>query len=228
VWRGTPGHYCLLGTIYNPDDGDPGPDCSVLNFGADQRPDLDCNGVPDTLNARAGVNDDGAQDYCPHFSELNMGGADPTANLAADTDQDGRGNECECGDANLDGRVNVSDIVATNTSIFNPPSYPPANLANPWPLWFHADQLSQCVAAGNPFPCCSGLRQGNCLRYEPGTFRRILTPLMDANNSQPTSTPFPDENFFWQTGGEVTVSDIVQINLDAFNPNTARCGRSPQ
>ena len=227
VWRGTPGQYCLLGTIYNPDDGDPGPDCGVLNFGAHQRPDLDCNGVPDALNARAGTNDDGDPDYCPSFSELNMGGANAAANQSADTDQDGRGDECECGDANLDGRVNVQDIVATNVSIFNPPFYPPPNLANPWPLWFHADQLSLCVAAGNPFPCCSGFKQGNCLRYEPGSFRRILTPLMDANNSVPLSTPFPNENFFWQTGGEVNVSDIVQVNLDTFNPNSARCGRSP-
>jgi hypothetical protein len=54
-----------------------------------------------------------------------------------------------------------------------------------------------------------------------------MTPLMDANYSLPTQTPFPDENFFWQTGGDVNVSDIVQINIDVFNPNTARCGRSP-
>jgi hypothetical protein len=38
----------------------------------------------------------------------------------ADTDADGRGNECECSDQNGDGRNTVADLVAINLAIFNP------------------------------------------------------------------------------------------------------------
>jgi hypothetical protein len=178
VFRGTPNQNCLVSTVYEV-NGNPGPDCSVRNYGPHPRPDLDCNGVNDLP---------GDGDLCPSYSETN---------LLADTNGNGRGDECECGDANLDGRVNISDIVTTNFSIFNPPFYPGT--------WFHDT-------------------------YGIGTFRRILTPLMDANNSLPAdSTPGNpnDENVLWETGGEVNVSDIVQINVDIFNPKTARCGRSP-
>jgi hypothetical protein len=51
-----------------------------------------------------------ADDNCPFF---------PTANLA-DTDQDGRGDECECGDQNGDGQNSVSDLISINVAIFNP------------------------------------------------------------------------------------------------------------
>ena len=122
VWRGTPDQNCLTGTVYDPDqdgipgpDGDPGPDCSVLNYGPHQRPDLDCDGVADALNANAGTDDDGSPDYCPNYSETNM---------TADTNGDGRGDECQCGDADRNGDVTVSDLVATNVSIFNPPAVP--------------------------------------------------------------------------------------------------------
>jgi hypothetical protein len=48
-------------------------------------------------------------DRCPHFAARH--------NLA-DIDEDGRGDECECGDANGDGRHTVADIVAINAMIF--------------------------------------------------------------------------------------------------------------
>jgi hypothetical protein len=176
VFRGTPKQDCLLSVPFAV-NGDPGPDCSVRNFGPQVRPDLNCDGTNDV-----------PQDLCPSYAELNM---------LADSDTDGRGDECQCGDANGDGNVTVADIVTTNISIFNPPAYPGT--------WFE-------------------------LEAQAGGFRRILTPLMDANNSLPIDdTPGDplDENLNWMTGGEVNVSDIVQINIDIFNPKTARCGRSP-
>jgi hypothetical protein len=216
VFQGTPQQNCLIGTIYQENrdctdagapyacctgagtgtcrDPDPGPDCGTLNFGAHQRPDLDCNGVVDTLNANAGADDDENDDYCPHYTETN---------LTADADGNGRGDECECGDADANGAVNVSDIIAANISIFNPPSFPT--------LWFHQPPYATC--GSNPEAC----------------FRRILTPLMDANNDQPDGTSSDGGLNFdkWATGGFVNVSDLVQINLEIFNPKTARCGRSP-
>jgi hypothetical protein len=50
-----------------------------------------------------------ADDLCPHFAARH--------NLA-DIDEDGRGDECECGDANGDGRITVADLVAINDVIF--------------------------------------------------------------------------------------------------------------
>jgi hypothetical protein len=56
---------------------------------------------------------DGVQqldDNCPLFANPDQ----------QDTDLDGRGNACECGDQNLDGQNTVSDLVAINLAIFNP------------------------------------------------------------------------------------------------------------
>jgi hypothetical protein len=58
-------------------------------------PDADGDGMAD------------ARDVCPFF-------ADPEQR---DSDGDGVGDACECGDANGDGRVDVSDIVAANRMI---------------------------------------------------------------------------------------------------------------
>jgi hypothetical protein len=217
VFRGTPRRNCLVGTTYEhcvggTNDGgicstivdcpggglclgagDPGPDCAVLSFGANQRPDLNCDGVADELGPNAGTDSEGNDDLCPSYSETNM---------IADADGDGRGDECECGDANGDGTVDVRDIVATNVSIFAPPAFPT--------VWFHQP----------PY--------GTCADSPDGCFRRILTPLADANNSPFDPTPSPSGDVDrWETGGVVDVSDIVQINIDTFNTNNARCGRSP-
>jgi hypothetical protein len=61
--------------------------------------DRDCDGVPDAL------------DHCAYYS-----GDDQSA----DVDHNGRGDVCECGDQNGDGRVSVSDLVSINLAIFNP------------------------------------------------------------------------------------------------------------
>jgi hypothetical protein len=60
--------------------------------------DRDGDGVPD------------ASDNCPFL-------ANPAQ---TDTNANRRGNACECGDQNGDGRVDVLDLVAINVAIFNP------------------------------------------------------------------------------------------------------------
>jgi hypothetical protein len=70
--------------------------------------DRDGDGVPD------------ASDNCPFLA--NPAQADANAN--------GRGNACECGDQNGDGRVDVLDLVAINVAIFNPAQRTPLCDAN--------------------------------------------------------------------------------------------------
>jgi hypothetical protein len=104
VLRGTPNQYCSIIEEYA-QAGDPGPRCEVWTFGARPRPDMNCDGVVD------------GPDLCPFISEY-----DPFINTDGAAGDGGtpRGNECECGDQNLDGRVTVADLVAINTAIFNP------------------------------------------------------------------------------------------------------------
>ena len=59
-------------------------------------------------------------DNCPTFANPNQ----------ADTDLDGRGDLCECGDQTGDGRNNVADLVAINIAIFNPGQITPLCDAN--------------------------------------------------------------------------------------------------
>jgi thrombospondin type 3 repeat protein len=60
--------------------------------------DTDGDGIPDAV------------DDCPFYASPNR----------TDTDHNHRGDVCECGDQNGDGRVDVRDIVAINLAIFNP------------------------------------------------------------------------------------------------------------
>jgi hypothetical protein len=74
------------------------------------------------------VDDEIAQASKPPDSEEDGGGADDVdlcpwydeSDRAADADVDGRGNECECTDQNLDGSNTVQDISAINRALFNP------------------------------------------------------------------------------------------------------------
>jgi cysteine-rich repeat protein len=105
VLRGTPNANCHITERYA-EDGDPGPDCDVVNFGVRTRPDFNCDGIAD------------AADRCVLLNEFDH-------TLDTDGDCAGgpaacRGDECECGDQNLDGRVNVQDLVAINAAIFTP------------------------------------------------------------------------------------------------------------
>ena len=65
--------------------------------------DVDCDGIPNAL------------DNCPYFNT-----ADTT-----DTDGNGIGDLCECGDQNEDATVNVLDILAINNAIFAPATQTP-------------------------------------------------------------------------------------------------------
>jgi hypothetical protein len=69
--------------------------------------DRDQDGFPD------------AEDVCPDWPD------DQT-----DTDENGIGDACECGDQNGDGTVDVSDILAVNAAIFDPPQVTPLCDAN--------------------------------------------------------------------------------------------------
>jgi hypothetical protein len=71
----------------------------VAALGACGNPaDLDCDGLPNGV------------DRCPFFGSPDQ----------SDSDADGIGNVCECGDQNGDGSVNVSDLVAINLAVFDP------------------------------------------------------------------------------------------------------------
>jgi hypothetical protein len=61
-------------------------------------PPDDGDGIPDAI------------DRCPFFPDADQ----------RDTDHDGRGDACECGDQNRDGRVTVGDLVAIRNAIFDP------------------------------------------------------------------------------------------------------------
>ena len=75
-----------------------GPIDGGVNQMQSQAPQLDAeaDGVPD------------ASDNCPAWPNPSQ----------SDVDANGTGDDCECGDQNGDGTVNVSDIVAINRAIF--------------------------------------------------------------------------------------------------------------
>jgi len=102
ILKGSAGANCFLMERYL-EDGDPGPDCNIANFGARPRADMNCDGVADL------------PDKCPLLNEF-----DPTADSDADCGNPAlcRGDECECGDQTLNGIVNVTDLVAINSAIF--------------------------------------------------------------------------------------------------------------
>jgi hypothetical protein len=104
VIRGTPNEGCSLLTRYE-ENGDPGMECSTINYGINHRTDENCDGVADQ-----------AEDLCPFLTEWEND---------ADTDGDCpgpncRGDECECGDQTLDGVTDVDDILGINSAIFAP------------------------------------------------------------------------------------------------------------
>jgi hypothetical protein len=78
---------------------DPDADTAVITttLGGVPIGDFDDDGIPDV------------DDLCPEYPSTNV-----------DTDGNGIGDECECGDQNGDGTVDVNDILAINAAIFDP------------------------------------------------------------------------------------------------------------
>jgi len=117
VMRGTPNAGCSLTPRFSY-NGDPGPDCGVVNYGIDHRYDLNCDGNADF------------PDLCPRNSEWNQTlDSDGDCGVPATSGGDCRGDECECGDQAGsgvlsgtipvgNGRVNVTDLVGINSAIF--------------------------------------------------------------------------------------------------------------
>jgi hypothetical protein len=103
--------------------GDPHPYCELTNFGPQARPDLNCDGIEDnTIDNNADGTADAIGDSCPYYTEINSVDIDPSPAVNTfNRNNAGRANECECGDSNRDGLVDVSDLVHANTMIFNPP-----------------------------------------------------------------------------------------------------------
>jgi hypothetical protein len=93
-----------------------------------------------------------ARDRCPFFAD---------ASVQTDSDGDGVGDACECGDANGDGRVSVSDIVAAKQMIEGSLPLSPLCDAN----LFGSDDRLRCEATdiaainqaiyGSCFPVCT-------------------------------------------------------------------------
>lgn len=91
---------CAIGGFFAAaDEGDPLPGCQIQNFGTFFRPDLDCDGVEDDTNG----NGSPGPDLCPRLAEIDT---------FADSNGDGLGDECQCGDGNGDGAITGLDIGA--------------------------------------------------------------------------------------------------------------------
>ncbi len=117
IMRGTPSVGCSLLPRFDY-NGDPGPDCGVINYGIDHRLDNNCDGTADH------------SDLCPRNSEWDQTlDSDHDCGVPAVAGGDCRGDECECGDQAgtgalsgtvpiANGLVNVSDIVGINSAIF--------------------------------------------------------------------------------------------------------------
>ena len=97
-------------------EGDPQPGCRLNNFGIGGRPDTDCNGIDDSTEGRC--HPDGVAscsqdsdcvsgicisdgDLCPFLEETSS---------FLDSNADGRGDQCQCGDVNGDGAISGPDI----------------------------------------------------------------------------------------------------------------------
>ena len=122
---GTPNEGCSLQDFLP--EGDPQPGCLLANLGEATRPDMDCNGIDDTIEGHCmpvgGAicsdpslcpactdNSDCASgncinngDLCPWIGEINR---------FLDTNNDDIGDECQCGDQNGDGAISGPDIAA--------------------------------------------------------------------------------------------------------------------
>ena len=100
-------------------DGDPQPGCLLVNFGIDRRPDQDCNEVDDADEGRCapdGVATCNVDADCASGNCVNGGDLCPfigEGKLWTDTNNDGIGDQCQCGDCTGDGAITGIDIGCT-------------------------------------------------------------------------------------------------------------------
>ena len=97
---------------------DPLPGCRLTNVGVDRRPDNDCDGIDDATQGRCAPD---GRDACASDADCASGNCVNGGDLCAfigeralwtDTNNDGIGDECQCGDANADGAITGLDIGA--------------------------------------------------------------------------------------------------------------------
>ena len=139
-FAGTPNALCAIPNDVGIGIADPQPGCRLFNYGVDIQWDLDCNGVPDNEQGRCApvvtpppppnerfetrCGDDAAVDCplctvdadCPSGQCISDGDLCPALNeinQLLDTNDDGIGDECQCGDQNLDGAITSTDIGGT-------------------------------------------------------------------------------------------------------------------
>lgn len=108
-------------------EGDPQPGCALINIGFSALPDVDCNGIDDTQEGHCmpegGVfcTDPALCPACAQDSDCASGTCVNTGDLCPfigevnwflDLNNDGIGNECQCGDASGDGAITSIDIGA--------------------------------------------------------------------------------------------------------------------
>ena len=123
---GTPNALCHL--PLDIPEGDTQPGCRLFNIGVAPLPDLDCNGIDDTTEGRCTPADFGICDEvakcppcsvdaeCASGSCINNGDLCPLlneVNVFLDSNSDGIGNDCTCGDQNGDGAISSVDIGGT-------------------------------------------------------------------------------------------------------------------
>ena len=123
---GTPNTMC---SINDPlPEGDPQPGCILPNMGFATRPDYDCNGIDDTLEGRcmpvggALCSEPGLCPPCANDGECASGICINNGDLCTwmgennqhlDSNNDGIGDQCQCGDQNGDGAITSTDIGGT-------------------------------------------------------------------------------------------------------------------
>ena len=122
----TPNALCTIPTDIP--DGDPQAGCSLTNFGIAAQPDLDCNGIDDTVEGRcmgAGgtpCSDPAICPPCAQDSDCASGVCVSDGDLCPfigeefffrDSNNDNIGDECQCGDQSGDGSITSIDIAGT-------------------------------------------------------------------------------------------------------------------
>jgi hypothetical protein len=195
VLRGTPNQYCTINSKYEV-NGDPGGDCLVWNFGFHPRPDLNCDGVEDVI-----TNGGASNDLCPFFNEYDYF-KDSDGDCANNSSRC-RGDECECSDQDVNGRVDVSDLIAINLAIFDP-----------------TRRLSICDGNNDLLCNVSDIVAANTEIFSPDTSTcRHITSILCGNNVLDTGEACDD-------GGRCQNGPTPGASCNAVGGNTCGTGGS--